>query len=168
MNWHIVLANVIVVAHLIYVAIVLVIIPLIFVGWWRRWKWVRNFWVRIIHFLMMGVVVVETGLGVPCPLTIWERDLRLAGGQFDYVRDSDGDIVVDENFLPTPIYTDGYEEDFVRRCVHQFLFYDPSSVPPWVLHVCYFIIGGVILLSLILVPPHWPWKAGGQTASAST
>ncbi len=54
---------------------------LILAGWWRGWFWVRNTWFRFVHLATNVVVVLLAWLGRPCPLTIWERDLRRAAGQ---------------------------------------------------------------------------------------
>ena len=53
----------------------------ILVGLVFRWGWVRNFWFRIIHLAMIGVVTLESLAGIACPLTTWEQSLRTLGGQ---------------------------------------------------------------------------------------
>jgi polyferredoxin len=49
-----------------------------------RWTWVRNFWFRLIHLSMIGVVVGEAWCGIICPLTRWENGLRERAGQAAY------------------------------------------------------------------------------------
>ena len=49
-----------------------------------RWKWVRNPWFRAIHLIAIGIVVAESLAGIPCPLTVWERQLRKMAGQIGY------------------------------------------------------------------------------------
>ena len=53
----------------------------ILLGGWRKWRWVRNFWFRLLHFLMIAVVVVESLVGIVCPLTDWEDALREKAGE---------------------------------------------------------------------------------------
>jgi hypothetical protein len=156
MNWHILLANVIVFFHVLFVGFVVVMVPIILLGWWRKWQWVRNFWLRLIHFLMIIIVVVETVVGVPCPLTIWERDLRLAGGQLEFELNEDGSYKLDDQGLGRLKPNKEYDGDFVARLLNRIIFY--NDVPVGVLEACYYGFGGLILLGFILVPPRWPWN----------
>lgn len=50
----------------------LVLIPL---GAWRRWHWVRNFWWRAIHLLILAAVAGQALAGRACFLTLWQHDL---------------------------------------------------------------------------------------------
>jgi hypothetical protein len=45
-------------------------------GAWRGWRWVRIRWWRVLHLLSWAVVTLQALLGVVCPLTIWEDQLR--------------------------------------------------------------------------------------------
>jgi hypothetical protein len=69
------LADVIVTVHFAYVAFVIVGLAFTLIGAALHWTWVRNFWFRIIHLLMIGIVVAEAWLGIVCPLTTWENRL---------------------------------------------------------------------------------------------
>ena len=51
------------------------------VGALRKWGWTRNRWFRAAHFVAILVVALEAVLGIACPLTVWEDDLRRAAGQ---------------------------------------------------------------------------------------
>jgi hypothetical protein len=51
----------------------------IWIGAWRRWRWVRNIRFRVIHLLAIGLVAAESILGVDCPMTVWENRLRGEG-----------------------------------------------------------------------------------------
>ena len=155
MNWRIILANVVVFFHVLFVGIVVVAVPLILIGWWRKWKWVRNFWFRLIHVIMIMIVVVETVVGVPCPLTIWERDLRLAGGQLEYQRIEDGSNKETAEGKWTLKPNKEFDGDFVGRLLNRIIFY--NDVPTAVLETCYYCFGALILLTLFLVPPRRPW-----------
>jgi protein-S-isoprenylcysteine O-methyltransferase Ste14 len=108
----------------------------ILVGVALGWKWVRNFWFRIIHFLMIAVVAAEAMGGVLCPLTTWEDDLRAKAGM--------------------PIH----EGSFIGRICEKVLF---VVDPDWV-RVAHCMFGAVVLATLILAPPRRPqgprWLVG--------
>jgi hypothetical protein len=102
-------ADIVTVVHLAYVAFVLFSIPLILLGGLFKWSFTRNPWFRWLHVVAISVVVVETLLGVECPLTTLE----------DYLtRDDQGQINTDRSF--------------VARLVHSVLFFDtaqPTQTP---------------------------------------
>ena len=125
------LADAIVVVHLVYVAFVVLGMAAILAGIVRRWAWVRNFWFRTVHLLMIAIVVLESLCGILCPLTDWEDRLRDAGGS------------------PNEPGT------FIGRWAHDLLFID---LPPWVMTVCYVVFGLAVLLAFLLAPPRWPWS----------
>jgi polyferredoxin len=78
------LADLVVTVHFVYVAFVIVGLMLIIAGTALRWRWVRNFWFRVLHLAMIGIVVAEAWCGVVCPLTSWENKLRQLAGQAAY------------------------------------------------------------------------------------
>ncbi len=79
------LADVVLVVHAAFVAFVVVGLVLIWVGRFRGWAFVRNFWFRAAHLVAIGVVAAESLTGFVCPLTMWEDRLRLlAGGEQRY------------------------------------------------------------------------------------
>lgn len=156
MNWPLFLADVVVFVHVLFVGFVVLAVPVILFGWWRKWKWVRNFWFRAIHLLMMAIVVVETLSGIPCPLTVWERDLRLRAGQLHIERYDDGEVKLTEDGHPRMKANKEYDQDFVGRLLHRIIFLEFDVLTPAVLEVCYYIFGGLILITLFLVPPRWP------------
>ena len=49
------------------------LIPL---GYYQKWKWVKNKYYRSIHIILMGFIFIETILGFMCPLTLLEHFLR--------------------------------------------------------------------------------------------
>jgi hypothetical protein len=126
------LADLIVAVHFAYVAFVIVALAVIVVGIALRWSWVRNFWFRAIHLLMIGVVVFEALGKIECPLTGWEYNLRELAGE-------------------TP-----EAGTFIGRWAHRLLFY--RDVPEWVFTICYCTFGLAVLCVWLLAPPHWPWK----------
>ena len=133
MNRYHFLADVIVVVHFAWVAFIVLGLVAILVGLALRWRWVRNFWFRMVHLLMIGIVVVEALGGVICPLTSWERELRGLGGE------------------------QGAPGSFVGRWINRLLFYD---LPEWVFRVLHCVFGAAVLLTLLLAPPSWPRRKG--------
>jgi len=129
MLWSRVLADLIVVLHASYVAFVVLGLAAIGVGTLLHWSWVRNFWFRIIHLAMIGIVMGESITGIPCPLTVWEKQLRLQSGQASY------------------------PGDFLGHWVHRFIFFQAE---PWVFTLVYMLFGLAVLVALALAPPHWP------------
>jgi hypothetical protein len=126
MLWARMLADLIVVIHLAYVSFVVFGLLAILVGALLGWSWVRNIWFRVIHLTAIGIVVAEALAGVPCPLTIWEKQLRNIAGQT------------------------GYTGDFIGYWAHQFLFY---RADPWVFTVGYAVFGLLVLAAFVLAPP---------------
>ena len=134
MNPYRVLADLLVVIHSAYATFIVAGLTLILLGGWRKWRWVRNFWFRLLHFLMIAVVVEESLLGAVCPLTDWEATLRENAGE-----------TVEEG-------------TFIGRVVHHLLFVHVSNT---VLNVSYCVFGLLVLATLFLIPPHWPkWRTG--------
>jgi hypothetical protein len=120
------LADFILVVHAMFVAFVILGFVLIVIGKLRRWTWIRNLWVRLIHLAAIGIVVAESWFGEICPLTEWESRLREAAGGV------------------------GYSETFIQYWLQKILFYD---IAPWVFTTAYTVFGIVVLLAWILVPP---------------
>src|SRR5688500_12054813 len=82
---YLVLADAVLIIHFLFVAFVALGLVLIWVGWWRRWEFVRRFWFRVGHLGAIAVVVGESLASFACPLTEWENRLRLlAGGEQRY------------------------------------------------------------------------------------
>lgn len=70
------LADAIVVLHLLIVLFVLLGVPLVYWGAARHWAWVRSWRWRLLHLIAIGVIAAESLLGIVCPLTVWEDRLR--------------------------------------------------------------------------------------------
>jgi len=122
-----ILADLIVIAHLIYVGFTVGGEVLILIGAALKWRWIRNLIFRIIHLATCVLVAVEALVGVLCPLTDWECQLRVTAGQ-------------------------RFERDltFIARLVHRIIFYD---FPSWVFFVCYIAFGGLVIITLVAIPP---------------
>jgi len=126
-----ILADVVVAIHLALVVFIVIGMAAILLGIALKWRWVRNFWFRIVHLAMIATVVEKTILGVKCPLTVWEDQLRERAGE-----------TVEEG-------------TFIGRMLHEILFW---QVSPDTMTIVYYLFGLAILLVFIFAPPRWPWK----------
>jgi len=125
-------ADLIVSIHFGYVTFVVGGLLVIILGGVLRWRFIRNFWFRVIHLAMILLVVFETLLGISCPLTNWEYELRVAAGQQNVSGDS-----------------------FLARLIHLLIFYE---FPQIVFTVAYCTFGIAVLISWWLIPPVVPWR----------
>ena len=73
---YLVAADAILLIHVLFVIFVVLGLLLVFAGKIFAWGWVHNFSFRITHLVAIGVVVLQSWLGLICPLTVWEMDLR--------------------------------------------------------------------------------------------
>jgi hypothetical protein len=120
------LADVIVAVHVAYVSYVVLGQLAILVGAACKWNWVRNPWFRWTHFLCIAIVATEAILGITCPLTDWENDLRKLAGQ------KTSDLSFIGRFLDSVIFV-GLED--------------------WVLTSCYIGFAALVLATLWFIPP---------------
>ena len=120
------LADLIVAAHVAWVAVVVLGQAAIVVGALRGWAWVRNIWFRLIHLGMILVVAGESIIDVPCPLTVWEERLRAQAGQ----------TVTGETFI--------------GRCLHGLIFY---NFPTWAFTALYIGFALLVAATFVLAPP---------------
>ena len=70
------LADIILLFHFLIVLFIVGGLPAIWIGAWLKLNFIRNIWLRIIHLSAIFFVVGESLLGIVCPLTIWEDNLR--------------------------------------------------------------------------------------------
>lgn len=77
----ILLADTVLLLHTMYVAFVVLGLGAIILGGIRGWSWTRRAGFRFTHLAAIAIVAVQALARVPCPLTVWERDLRIAAGQ---------------------------------------------------------------------------------------
>jgi hypothetical protein len=70
------LAGAVVIVHFLIVLFVVAGVPLIYMGAWRGWAWVRSWRWRLLHLGAIVFIAAESLLGIACPLTIWEDRLR--------------------------------------------------------------------------------------------
>ena len=127
------LADLLVVIHAAFVAFVVAGLVVIWLGRFRGWAFVRNFWFRLAHLAAIGVVVAETLSDFVCPLTTWENWLRLlAGGE------------------------QRYAGSFIQHWLHRLIYFDLSER---VFTIAYLVFFMAAVLSLWLIPPRWPRRS---------
>lgn len=123
------LADAILVVHVLFVCFVCFVVfglVAVYLGYFLNWLWVRNISFRLLHLLAIGIVVLQSWLGVICPLTIWEMALRKEAGAGTYAG------------------------SFIQHWLHQLLFY---TAPDWVFILLYSAFGLLVLASWFLVRP---------------
>ena len=128
------LADLVVLAHVLYVAYVVLGQVAIIVAAMMKWEWGRNRWFRLTHLLAIAYVVLEQIMGWQCPLSKWEYQLReLAGQQFDG------------------------SATFLGRLLHNLLFIDQyfegGRPPEAFFAVLYFAMLVVVVQGLLMYPP---------------
>jgi hypothetical protein len=70
------LADSILVVHVLFVTFVVGGLVFIWIGAWRGWHVVHNFRFRALHLAAIVFVTAEALIGIACPLTVWEYALR--------------------------------------------------------------------------------------------
>jgi len=113
-----VLADLVLLAHLAFVAFVVIGQGLIVWGGCRGWRWVRNPWFRYAHLLAIGFVVVQAWCGGGCPLTDGEMALREKAGDLTY------------------------HGTFLAHWLHRILFFE---APAWCFTLGYTLFGVVVV-----------------------
>ncbi len=119
-------ADLVLFLHVSFVAFVVLGLLLIFAGKAFGWSWIRNPWFRWAHLAAILVVVVQSWLGVICPLTMLEMALRSRAGE------------------------SVYPGAFVAHWLETMLYYD---APQWVFAVCYTAFGVLVIASWFWIRP---------------
>ena len=114
------------VLHSLIVVFVVGGLLLIIAGGLRGWAWVHNLWFRLVHLGAIGCVVVQSWLGLVCPLTTWEMAMRTRAGEA------------------------AYSGSFVAHWLSRLLYYD---APPWVFVLCYTLFGALVVVCWFWVRP---------------
>jgi len=130
-NLYLIAADSILLLHVMFVVFVIVGLILILVGKLRCWPWIRNVWFRLAHLAAIGVVVLQSWLGIICPLTTFEMFLRSRAGDT------------------------AYSGTFVSHWLERILYY---QAPAWVFALCYTSFGILVIASWFWVPPDWRRK----------
>lgn len=120
-------ADAVLLLHVLFVVFVVVGLLLIVAGSLMSWDWVRNWWFRVTHLVAIGVVVLQSWLGVICPLTKLEMLLRSKAGETTYAG------------------------SFVAHWLEAILYY---RAPAWVFAASYTAFGAIVVWSWVRVPPH--------------
>ena len=129
-------ADLLLLVHVLFVAFVIFGLLVVFLGKWAGWAWVRNRYFRVAHLAAIGVVVLQSWLGMICPLTIWEMALR----------ERAGDAV--------------YSGAFIANWLNELLYY---QAPAWVFAVCYTLFAVLVVAAWFWVRPRpLSKRAGGS------
>jgi len=135
-RFYLILADTILVAHVLIVLSNVLGLPLIWLGYFLGWRFVRNFYFRAIHLAMIAYIAVQALVGKVCPFTNWENALRVRAG------------------------TDPrYAASFVGHWLQRLIFYEADERIFTAAYVSFFAL---VLLTLFLVkpnPPRSPWKS---------
>ena len=120
------LADIVIVVHLVYACFVLFGFLAIVIGVLRSWKWIENLHFRTIHLVCTVFVPLETLLCMICPLTTLENLFLRASG------------------------AEGYSRSFIGNLVSKILFYD---APEWVFFIIYVALAIAVIIYYIFYPP---------------
>ena len=119
-------ADAVLLLHVVFVSFVIFGLVLVVAGGVLKWHWVRNPWFRLCHLLAIFVVVIQSWLGIICPLTTFEMMLRSRAG----------DAV--------------YPGSFVAHWLEAILYY---QAPGWVFAAIYTLFGAVVVGSWFWIRP---------------
>jgi hypothetical protein len=119
------LADVVLVAHFLFVSFVVGGLLARLAGLAAGWAWVRSALFRRAHLGAVAIVVIQAWFGLICPLTRWESALRARAGQAPY------------------------DETFIQFWLHRALFYQAE---PWVFTLVYTVFGAAVLAAWL---PGW-------------
>jgi len=121
-----ILADALLFLHVLVVVFIVAGFIAIYAGKTLGWSWVRNPWFRLLHVTAIGIVALQSWIGVVCPLTTWEMSLR----------NQSGDTV--------------YSGSFVAHWLETLLYY---QAPAWIFTVLYTVFGVLVLASWFFVRP---------------
>ena len=122
-----ILADTILVVHVLFVGFVVFGLLAIYVGYFFKCRWARHRRFRILHLIAIGIVVVQSWVGIICPLTTWEMLLREKAGAAVY------------------------SGSFIQYWLHKLLFW---QAPEWVFIILYTSFAGLVLLSWYWIRPN--------------
>ena len=120
------LANAVLLTHAMFIAFVVLTVPFIYVGKVCNWRWVRLYWLRVVHLLAIAVVAIQAWFGVICPLTTLEMWLRERAG------------------------LKAYSGSFIDHWLAQLVYWD---LPTWVFTLTYSLFALVVIATWFIVPP---------------
>ena len=120
------LADLILAIHFAFVAFVVGGLIVIWIGHFLGWQFVHHFGFRLAHVAAMGFVLLEAVMGMVCPLTAWENQLRAGAGT--------GGV---------------YQESFIQHWLGRILFYDVSEKTFTLIYAAFFAL---VVLTFWKVP----------------
>jgi hypothetical protein len=120
------LADIILIIHFLFVLFVVGSVPLIWIGARLGWRFVRNIRFRLAHLGAILFVSLESLAGMACPFTLLEASLRQS---------------------PTDI-------SFIQRWLHRILFYDVSEGALTVLYLMFAVL--VAITFKLVPPSRYP------------
>ncbi|WP_144982543.1 DUF2784 domain-containing protein [Halomonas sp. C22] len=120
------LADAVLLLHVLFVAFVVPGLLAIYLGGILGWRWVRHRRFRLVHLGAIGYVVVQAWLGAVCPLTTLEMALRAEAGSATYAG------------------------SFIQHWLQRLLYY---TAPEWVFVAVYTLFGSLVLASWWVVRP---------------
>lgn len=120
-------ADLVLALHALFVLFVISGLVLVLAGRVAGWTWVRNRVFRVVHLVCIGVVVLQSWLGMICPLTTLEMTLRARAG------------------------TETYPGSFIAHWLDALLYY---RAPAWLFAVCYTAFGILVVASWFWVRPN--------------
>jgi ABC-type uncharacterized transport system YnjBCD permease subunit len=126
-NIYSLLADLVLLVHIAFVAFVVVGLVVIWVGHFCRWSFVHDLRFRMAHLQAMGLVLTESLTNVICPLTTWENQLRIRAG--------DGT---------------GYSGSFIRHWFGRILFHDWSEQTFTLIYIAFFLF---VAFTFLVVRP---------------
>jgi len=129
------LANAVLLLHVAVVIFVVLGLPAIVVGNWRKMAWANSLWWRSAHLLAIAVVVLQAWLGQYCGLTVLESRLRQQAGQA------------------------GYGGGFIEHWLQRLLYYEG---PLWVFALAYTVFGALVAWAWWHYPPRASCAARGD------
>ena len=127
------LADAVLVVHFAVVVFIVGGLAFIVVGGVRHWRLAANVWFRTAHLAAIAIVVVQSWLGEPCPLTTLESWLRTNGGAASY------------------------DQSFIEHWLQRILFYE---APFWVFVAAYTLFALAAVWAWWRYPPRWPRTQG--------
>jgi hypothetical protein len=119
-------ADLLLVIHASFIAFVVLGLVAVIAGGLLSWSWVRNRRFRIAHLVCIGIVVLQSWVGMICPLTTWEMSLRREAGDATY------------------------EGSFVGHWLSELIYYD---APWWVFVAAYTGFGALVVACWFWVRP---------------
>jgi hypothetical protein len=121
-----VLADGVLVVHLVVVLFVVLGLPAIVIGNRLQWPWVNAPGWRMAHLLAIGVVALQAWLGHYCPLTYLETWLREQAGET------------------------GYQASFMQHWIEHLIYH---HAPLWVFALTYTAFGLLVAWAWWRYPP---------------